>query len=278
MRLAVCHYSFHRLWEAEKWDCEKLCAEVAAAGAEGVDFHARLTGDPDKARREIPKALAKTGLTLSGISLGNSFYPADEKTLREQIQTVKTWVDVAADLKAPVSRIFGGGRVPPEQQAAAMEQVKRGLLEVTAHAAKKGVVLALENHGGIPRSGEDQVALIKAVNSPYLRATVDVGNYMSGGQEGAEGTRIAAKHCAYVHFKDFIKVPSKENPWGWDVRSCTVGVGAVDHAACLKRLKAAGYKGWIALEYEGLGEERVGVFESLAFTKKVLAQVSAKPK
>ena len=28
MRLAVCHYSFHRLWEAEKWDCEKLCAEV----------------------------------------------------------------------------------------------------------------------------------------------------------------------------------------------------------------------------------------------------------
>ena len=270
-RASVCHYSFHRLWKEESWDCDRLCQEVAAAGAEGVDFHQSLTGDPSTARERIAKALEKSGLALSGISLGNNFNKPDESEIAEQLEATRTWIDIASDLKAPACRVFGGGR-SDEDRKVQLDRTVGVLKEAAEYAAKKGVVLALENHGGIPLTGEEQVTMIKAVGLESLGATVDVGNYMSGGQEGVDGTRVAAPHCRYVHFKDFMKLPSDDTSWGWRGKSCTVGVGAVDHEGCLRHLADAGYEGWVALEYEGPGPERIGVEESIYFMKKVMAK------
>lgn len=268
---SVCHYSFHRLYKEENWDFDKLCEEVAAAGAAGVDFHQRMSGDPATARERVTSALEKSGLALSGISLSNNYNQADAAELDKQITTSMAWIDVASDLKAPACRVFGGGR-SKEDRKVQFDRVVEGLKKVTEYAAKKNVVLALENHGGIPLTGEEQVAMIQQVNSPNLRATIDVGNYMSGGQEAVEGTKIAAEYCGYVHFKDFIKVKSDETDWGWKPKSCTVGVGAVDHVTCLQYLADAGYTGWVALEYEGPSPERIGVEESIYFMNKVMAK------
>lgn len=271
-RTSVCHYSFHRLWEQEKWDCDRLCAEVAATGAEGVDFHQRLTGNPATAPKRILAALATSGLELSGLSLGNNYNQKDPAAFEKEFAATRQWLDVAAEVNAPVCRIFGGGGTDEERKiqfARVVENLKRA----TEYAAKKKLVLALENHGGIPLTGEEQTAMIEQIDSPHLRATIDVGNYMSGGQEGVDGTRAAAKYCRYVHLKDFLKVPSDKKKWGWDIKPCTVGVGAVDHEACLKLLAAANYRDWVALEYEGPGDERIGVTESIYFMKKVMARI-----
>ncbi|MBN1865112.1 MAG: sugar phosphate isomerase/epimerase, partial [Victivallales bacterium] len=139
---------------------------------------------------------------------------------------------------------------------------------------KLGVVLALENHGGLPCTGEEQVEIIESVNSPFLKATVDVGNYMQVGQEGQEGTAVAAHLAAYVHFKDFKKIlPAEGSRIPWELQTCTVGEGDVEHIECLKTLKKAGYKGYVALEYEGSEDEKVGVPKSLDFTRKVIQEV-----
>ncbi len=47
----------------------------------------------------------------------------------------------------------------------------------------------------------------------------------------------------------------------------------MDHLECLKTLKKAGYKGYVALEYEGSEYEDVGVPKSLDFTRKVIQEV-----
>ena len=116
-RASVCHYSFHRLWREEGWDCDRLCQEVAAAGSEGVDFHQSLTGDPNTARARIAKALEKSGLALSGISLGNNFNKPDESEIAEQLEATRTWIDIASDLKAPACRVFGGGGLEGDRRA-----------------------------------------------------------------------------------------------------------------------------------------------------------------
>jgi sugar phosphate isomerase/epimerase len=272
-KTSVCHFSFHRLWKDESWDCDRLCREVAAAGSEGIDFHQRLTGDPATARERITKALETSGLALSGISLSNNYNTSDAGQLAEQLAASKEWIDIAADLRAPVCRVFGGGRKKDEEVAVQLSRTCDALKEVAAHAEAKGVVMALENHGGFPSSGEEQAEMIETVGSKALGATIDVGNYLSGGQEGIDGTKAAARHSRYVHFKDCMKLPTGETPWGWKPKSCTVGVGAVDHEACLRVLKEAGYSGWVALEYEGPSPERIGVEESLYFMKKVIARV-----
>lgn len=269
LRASICHYSFHGLWAEERWDCDRLCREAKALGAEGIDFHQRLTGDPRTARERIAAAVGRWGLVLSGVSLSNNF---NGGSIDGELETSRQWIDIAADLGAPVCRLFGGGR-SAEAREVQFVRVREAVRRVTEYAARKGVVLALENHDGVPGTGEEQARMIREVASPHLGATIDVGNYMFHGQEGVDGAKAAASHCRYVHFKDFMKAPSGETAWGWVPKPCTVGVGAVDHEACLRHLVASGYGGWVALEYEGPGPERVGVEESLYFMRKIMRRM-----
>ncbi len=275
MRKAICHYSFHRRWKDENWDCNRLAREVADLGVEGVDFHVRYLGQPGpEAARTIRQAVKDHGLVLSGLSMSNDFSGQGD-AWRKQVDAVKAWLPVAAEVEAPVSRIFGGHipeayRFVAEHREAAGKRVLEGLAEVVREAERLGVVLALENHGGLPCTGEEQVAMIEAINSRHLRATIDVGNYLQGGQEGKDGTATAAGLAAYVHFKDFKKVPYGLNPWGYAGEACVVGEGDIDHAECLKALRAAGYDGFVALEYEGTEAEVTGVPRSVDFMNKVM--------
>lgn len=274
MRTAICHYSFHRRYNAEGWSPLRLAQEVAALGVEGVDFHAGLLGGTDGAVEAIGDALAQTGRVLSGVSLSNNFNQEDGGALAQQIANVEHWMAVGAEVGAPVMRIFGGhvtDRTDAEAMAGAHQRVLDALGQVTRRAERLGVVLALENHGGLPCSASEQVEVIEAIGSPNLQATIDVGNYMACGQEAHEGTHVAAECCAYVHFKDFAKIPSAERPWGWTTRPATVGAGDIDHRACLLALREAAFDGFVALEYEGEDDESVGVPASVAYMNQVMA-------
>lgn len=275
MKPAICHYSLHRRWKAENWTLDRLMEEVKRLGLENIDVHAGMLGAPDEAAARIEAALAKSGLTLAGLSMSNSFSSDKPEEFRAQVDTVKRWIQVAARVRAPVSRIFGGSlslqqRNDPVIRKQKYAQIMDGLGEVARAAEKHGLILALENHGGLPCTGAEQVEVIRAINSRSLKATIDVGNYMNGGQDGHIGSRLAAAYAAYVHFKDFIKVADSKIPWGWNIKPCGLGEGAVNHRACLEALRDAGYNGFVALEYEGVENEQTGVPKSVAYMKQVL--------
>lgn len=270
MKQSICHYSFHRTWEAEKWDCNKLAEEVKKLGVPAVDFHVRYLGEPADAAARVKQALDKSGLVLSGISMSNEFNQEDATKFKQQVESVKTWLKVAREVDSPVSRIFGGW-IKDRNDKAALEasfgRIIDALGEVTREAEKLGVVLALENHGGLPCTGAEQVEVIKKIGSDNLKATIDVGNYMQANEEAHEGTAAAAQYAAYVHFKDFKKVPGTDP---WELEACTVGAGDVDHRKCLEAMKQVGYDGFVALEYEGSEDERKAVPESVAFMKDIM--------
>jgi len=275
MRKSICHYSFHRRYVAESWDEMRLANEVKALGVDAVDYHIRFLGDPATAADRVKAALNRTGLILSGISMSNNFNQKDPQEFRKQVNEVKTWLRVAAELGAPVSRIFGGHltsdqRGNPAERTEGVTRLLDGLRQVVAEAEKLDVVLALENHGGLPCLGKEQVEAIETINSPCLKATIDIGNYMQCGQEAHVGVAVAAKHAAYVHLKDYVKVPDANMPWGWNVKAATVGEGDVDIPACIGALRAAGYDGFVALEYEGPEPEETAVPKSVTYMNQVI--------
>jgi sugar phosphate isomerase/epimerase len=211
---------------------------------------------------------------LSGLSLSTNFNQPDPAKIDAEIEQTTRWLDVGKAVQAPVMRVFGGSckqRDDPAELDTARRRVLEALKRLTPEAERRGMVLALENHGGMPCTGEEQVAMIQAVNSPALRATIDVGNYMSGGQEGHVGARLAAAYAAYVHFKDFKKIDDPAKPWGWGVKATVVGEGDVDCGACLKALKEAGYNGFVALEFEDKDtDEMIGVPKSIRYMNEVM--------
>ncbi len=272
MKLAVCHYSYHRCWSEESWDIDRLTDQVRDLGVDGIDYHARLVSGIDGLVPRIRTALRRTGLELAGFSLSTNFNQADPDKFRAQTTETLSWLDVAAELNAPVCRIFGGGvkRDDPSAIEAGLERVIRALRVLAPEAEARGLVLALENHGGLPCTGEEQVSVIDMIGSPAVRATIDVGNYMQGDQDGIVGTRVAAKHAAYVHIKDNKRLAEPDER-GRTLAGCTIGQGDVDIPGCLRTLTEAGYNGYLALEYEGTEDERTGVPESIRYLKSVMS-------
>lgn len=273
MKTAICHYSFHRTWKEKNWNCLKLAKTIKSLGVTGVDYHAGLLGCIEGKKEAISQALSSTGLVLSGLSLSNNFNQKDPEEFKKQVEYTIKWIQFASNMKAPVSRIFGGHIQDRTDKKALNEGLQRiidALGEVVKEAEKFDLVLALENHGGLPCTGEEQVKIIETINSPSLKATVDVGNYMQCGQEAHIGSKIAAPHAAYIHFKDFKKLPDDSSPLGYRLEACTIGKGDVDHKACIEVLTKAGYDGYVALEYEGSEDEMTAVPESIDFMNQIL--------
>jgi sugar phosphate isomerase/epimerase len=268
MKKAVCHYSFHRRYAAEKWTPDRLAREVKALGIEGIDYHSRFLGTMDGMAEQVTAAVAGHGLVLSSLSLSTNFNRPKADDLKAEIETTRQWIRFAAKVKAPVSRVFGGGlgaadKKDDASRKAAWQRMLDGLAAVTKEAEACGLVLGLENHGGLPCTAEEQIDAIKTIGSPALRATVDVGNYMQGDEEGHVATALVAPYAAYVHFKDNKREGGKIVP-------CVLGEGVVNLAACIEALKKAGYKGFVGLEYEGTEDEATGVPKSVEALKRLV--------
>ena len=92
MKPSICHYSFHRTWKENKWDCIDLGKAVKALDVPAVDFHAGLMGTTENAAQRIRSTLEQTGLTLSGLSLSNNFNQEDPEKLKAQMDAAIAWM------------------------------------------------------------------------------------------------------------------------------------------------------------------------------------------
>ena len=146
------------------------------------------------------------------------------------------WIDLAAELDAPVIRIFAGNvpRGSTEDQAAAW--AIEGIKAVFPHAASKGIVLALENHGGITAKPEQILKLVKAIDSPNFGVNLDTGNFR-GGDPYAEIAQLAP-YAMNVQVKTEVH------------RDGSRKKEEADLARIIAILREARYSGYVVLEYE----------------------------
>lgn len=288
MKISICQYSFHRAWAAEGWDAHRFAKEANKTGASAIDFHAGLLGSTQRAAEIIKSALDNTGLELAALALSNNFGHDDPVLVRKEIEATISWMRIAKEVEAPVARIFGsplpsglvvharGGKAGDEARKKLKEKIAAALKEVTREAERLDLILALENHHGCPATGEEQVELIERMNSRCFRATVDVGNYMCADQAPEAATTLVAPYTAYVHVKDFARIADDSVASGWKLVPRAVGRGDVNHAACLQILKDAGFDGFVAIEYEGDDDERVGITQSVEFLKQHCESATSK--
>ena len=59
-----------------------------------------------------------------------------------------------------------------------------------------------------------------------------------------------------------------------EIEELPLGKGDVPWPHYIARLKAAGYKGFVALEFEAEGDERKGVSDSAAFMNTLMKQLA----
>jgi sugar phosphate isomerase/epimerase len=270
MKPSTTIYSCAQFVQKDKMTVQGFIEYAAKTGFEGVDLGYYWSKDPaekEKELRSVPKWLKSNGIALSGYIVGNNFgaVVGTEKD-KDEIAKVKTAIDEASRLGAKVLRVFAGGREGLTWEAGS-PLIRDCYAECLKHAAKRKVVLALEDHGGLAADSKQVLYYVKELNSPFFRVNVDIGNFLEpAGEDPIGGVTKTAPFAAMVHIKDLKKVGGK-------YVSCPVGDGFIDFTKCFQILKDAGYDGFVSLEYEAPEDAAIGIPKSLKHVKKCLAAV-----
>ena len=176
------------------------------------------------------------GVPISGTAVGNTFtHPAGVRR-DEQIKYVKQWIDRAAILGAPHIRVFAGELQQGTTKAEAKKFCIAAMEECCAYAGQKGVILGLENHGGIVGESADLLDIIKAVQSPWCGINLDTGNFRT--DDPYRDLELCAPYAVNVQFKAEIWPRGQEEKSPGDMKRV------------VRILRSAKYQGFMALEYE----------------------------
>jgi sugar phosphate isomerase/epimerase len=255
MRLACSSESHNDLLTAGHFGLEewlRFCADEL--GLTGVELEDKHIGEPTGERLgALRDAAARHGLEIVNIALMNNFGVADRARLSAEEARSREWVGVGHRLGARFVRTFAGW---PEGDRAARWPAMIAAMRATCREAERlGVRLVMENHnhGGFVQTAADVTAIFDEVRSPALGLLLDTGNYL----DGLASIASTAARAWHVHAK-FTRVDDA----GRDAR--------VDHDAAIALLRAAGYGGWISVEYEGPEPSRTAVPRALAYLKQAI--------
>ncbi|MDZ4860380.1 MAG: sugar phosphate isomerase/epimerase family protein [Candidatus Hydrogenedentes bacterium] len=246
MKLSLAAYSFHRMLPnrapAEEYakadmnleDFVRYCAELNLDGCEPTSYYFPAEVTPEYLL-QLKQLTFRLGLDISGTAIGNNFCVPEGPIREEELRMTREWIDHAALLGAPVIRIFAGEVPEGDTEDAALERCISAINESLDYAAQKGVVLALENHGGITATGEHMLRIIKGVKeSPWFGVNFDGGNFHTP-DPYADMAQIAP-YTVNAQIKVSVQPNGKKEP--------------ADFARVARILQDAGYRGYLVLEYE----------------------------
>lgn len=260
MKLSLAAYSFRTALAGAKKsmtldDFVDLASTYDIDAVEPTSYYFPEPATPEYCRSLRRHALLQ-GLAISGTAVRNTFTYAPGPQLDKEIDHVKRWIDLAAELHAPTIRIFAGDLQKGTSEADARKWCVDAIHRACEHAATRGIILALENHGGIVSTADQLLAIVRDVKSDWFGVNLDTGNF-HGPDPYADLARVAP-YAVVVQIKAEIstgKGPKQE----------------ADLARLIKILRDAHYRGFVALEYEADDDPRQAVPKYLAQLKKLTA-------
>jgi sugar phosphate isomerase/epimerase len=252
--LSVAAYSY-RQYLPQKGNPGKITLEDYMEIAAGLGLPAvEPTGyyftseEPDYVHALKAKA-HKLGLDISGTAIRNDFCDPDAAKRKSEIAHVKHWIDVALWLGAPHIRVFAGNPHAGVADDQALAWAIECLKESADYAGKQGVFLGIENHGYLTTSGDRVFEIASGVGHEWLGVNLDTGNW---DDHPYENIARAAPIAVNVQLKLDVAGPTPKSKV------------PADFARIFKILNDAGYRGYVALEYEGKEDPYTGVPKFLA--------------
>lgn len=212
--------------------------------------HAKRSMNSEQ-RRQLKATAAGHGVTICSLAtaVGDKIAADNAADRTKAVDEIKAEVDLAVDLGATLVRVSAGGEVLAPILARAVAHFKA----VAEYAGSKGVKLVVENHGGSISVFPTQItALCRAVASPFFGIIYDPGNLLGMDIDYKTGFELMKEYVHHVHLKDGYAHYFGNDGFVPQRLCCTLmGKGNLDVPWIMERLKAVGYGGYVAVEYEG---------------------------
>ncbi len=231
-------------------------------GIEAVEYVNQFFKDKAKDKKYLAemKKRAKDsgvkGLLIMIDGEGNLGEP-NENTRSKAIENHYKWVDAAKFLGCHSIRVNARSKGSYDEQ---VKLATDGLSRLTEYGDKRGINVIVENHGGLSSNGKWLATVIKNVNHARCGTLPDFGNFRLKGDEWYD------RYQGVRELMPFAKAVSAKSHDFDDKGNET----KTDYLKMMKIVKAARYRGWVGVEYEG---GRLSEDEGILATKKLLVKV-----
>ncbi|MFC1525786.1 sugar phosphate isomerase/epimerase family protein [Candidatus Latescibacterota bacterium] len=154
-----------------EWKIERVVEFAGEAGYDGVEIRVDAGHQHDissessaETRQYVRKLFADKGLEIPSVATSVCTASPDPKAHRENIDSGKVNLDLAADLGAGLVRIFAGGKRPALDEEAP-DQIAAAFDELGEHARGSGVAPMLECGHDIIKTATEAAAVIERVTT-----------------------------------------------------------------------------------------------------------------
>lgn len=262
LRLSCNLYSFNEPLMNGQMTLEQVLTFCAELGFDAVDptayyFPNYPTVPDDSYLYQIKRKAFRLGLDISGTGVRNDFTLPDPARRKAEVALVNTWTDVAARLGAPVIRVFAGtGKELPVSfnREEVTTWVVDAIRDCTDYAAKRGVMIVVQNHADFLQTADHVLEIVRRVHSDWLAVNLDIGSFKVG-DPYPQIARIAP-HAATWQIKENLFVNGQEVP--------------TDLTKIMRIVRESGYRGYLPIETLGKGDPKEKVPAFYEKVKKAL--------
>ena len=179
---------------------EEMIKKAKEFGYTGIEIdgkrpHGNPLDWPTQRCKELRKVADGSGIEIFGVAANNDFSSPMPESRECQILYVKELIRMTSDLGAKTLRLFMGWpgvTLHPQlanydiakdiwnythskfSEEETWSWIREGMIECSKYAADAGITLALQNHKPVVKDYPDVLRMIKEVNSPSLKVSLDV--------------------------------------------------------------------------------------------------------
>ncbi len=263
-RTTVMKLSFST-WGMQQTPIDVAVKHCADLGFDGLELTVIPRWPTDAAtmdaaeRRRIRKLYDDHHIELCGLSGNTPLLTGDASARARNIETFKTYLDLAAELQHPGEHLSVSttSSAPPDQWDAVKGELVDLFGNAAAYAESIGVIVGAEPHvSNALHTPEQAIWLVQQVNSPALGIHFDISHFNVQGMDLETVVAQLVPYSVHTHIKDERGIaPNHE--------FLIPGEGDMDYVGYLTAMDRAGWAEHITVEISLMVQARPG-FDALA--------------
>jgi sugar phosphate isomerase/epimerase len=261
-RTGLVAYSYRQALQSKAMKYEDLINVAVDTGTDGIDMTVYwLPSTEADYLRSLRRLAYKNRVEIYSIGTRVQLAQPTPELQEKQLADLRKWIEVAQRVGATHIRVFGGqkpeGATLEQAVGFAGETFKRGA-EIAGPA---GVVLGIEDDGGITDFARETIEIVRRADSPFAGMNLDTGNFRP--PKVYEQIEMSIPHAVSTHIKTETANDDGKtrSPADWD--------------RIFKMFAAHGYRGYMGLEYEAASEPQTAIPAQLRRLKEMAQKYSA---
>jgi sugar phosphate isomerase/epimerase len=239
---------------------------------------------------KVRKEAATRGLELPMFCYSPDFTQLDPADRKRELAEARDMIRVTAELGGRYCRVLSGQNRPGLVESEALKWVIDCLWQLEAHAKAAGILMCMENHykdnlwtyPEFAQSHRRYLAILDAVNTPWLKAQYDPSNAIVAGEDqyallDRVLPRVATMQASDRYLEggtiEDLKGMARDPQHGYAkiIRHGVIGNGLNDYNRIFSTMARGGYDGWISIE-DGEGPTVEIGFENLRLSATFLRE------